>query len=337
MCEGLSKETGTCNDFICGTISPYTYSLIRKELRSQYYNVQVKEGDKISFESPLNLMNRIKIESPNSEVHWIFKGKALNFNRKDKFGITDKFEVTVKNVTQSDNGEYVCVVTSNTNVRTPLRVVVIAVEPKDNRLIFQGAPFYLKCESTLPDIYIDLLTKWYLNGSLLSESDIATIDSPSILRIPQAFFNHSGEWICVLEQSDLGLRWTVIMHNTNVIEQPSFLENLYYPSTILFNGITPIYVCSVVTILAITITLIVAFGAMCYLLLKKGKKRRKSNGKIIKLIDFKSLDEPEVIELLNKVEDRKIRKSRINVFQRGEELVNLTEEDEVVPSDEIVK
>lgn len=337
MCEGSSKETGICNEFTCGNISPYTYNLIRQDLRSQYYNVRVKEGDVISFESPLNLINRINNESPSSEVKWTFDRKPMDFSKKNKYSVTDKLVVTIQNVTQHDNGEYICVVTSNTNVRTPIRVIALAVEPSDEKLVFNSARITLPCKSTLPAIYIDLLTKWYLNGTLYAETDIATIDSPSSLTILQAFPNHSGEWICVLEQYSLGLKWTTNIYKVYVIEKPSFLDNLYYPSIILFNGVTSVYVYSVFIILLIMSILLVAFGAMCYLLLKKGRITRKSKSKHVIRPDLKSSDEPELVKLLNIVESRRSRKSRINVFRRDGELVNLTEEDELKQFDDIIK
>lgn len=318
MCEGPSKQTGLCNQFQCGDISPQTYQRIRRELNKRVYNIYAKEGDNVSFTAPMTLINRLIRRSSFDVVTWKFKNKPLDLNCD--FHVKNDGNVTINSISKAHTGTYVCSVKTLNGRMLPIKIVVVAVEtigPENNITSNDNLDGVLVCESDLQKIYSHLLVKWYLNDILYSAKDLATVYSKSILKVPP--YNITGVWTCVMEQLDLGLRWTVVVYKLDVVEQTNFVTNLGDFLNFLTGDFGDFII---ILILVFLFILLCIFFCKCVRLCRKGRRK-------IKKSNIKSRRRESEVQLLDRfVNRRPVQISRVTIYRRDSELVNLIEEDE---------
>ncbi|GBP07978.1 Macrophage colony-stimulating factor 1 receptor [Eumeta japonica] len=264
MCEGSALDTGPCSEFECGQISPETYDLIRWRLRHEYFSIRAAEGDEVSFVSPVDIIDRIRRESPLSDVRWTHKGTVLSMPTEKYSVVNDT--ITVKNVDQADGGTYLCLVYADDDTRTPLRAVVVAVEPsRTDKVLIEGSRMFLMCKTApLPLVYTDLDIKLYLNNTLYSNTDVASPLTADGIRIRRVQFHHSGIWHCSVEQYDLGFRWVTAIYKVKVKERPSFLHHLMEDklTRVIFGNMSSVNVIAVaIAIFVVFIIISVALGS----------------------------------------------------------------------------
>lgn len=319
MCEGTSKQTGLCNQFECGDISPQTYHRIRHELSRQVFNIYAKEGDNVSFTSPTALINRVKRESGINIFEWKFNNKPLDICN---FQVKSDCKVTINAITKAQSGTYICSADTISGQTTPIKVVVVAVETIEvEKAVIVELNGILVCDSHLQKIYSHLLVKWYLNGILVSARDLATIDFKSVLKVP--LHNITGVWTCVMEQLDLGLRWTVLVYKLDV--ETDFATNLEdFISFITANFHDWI----IVSISICLFMLLCTFLSKCLRLCWKGRRKYKKSG------SYFQRRESEIQLVDTFVNRRPLQISRVTVCRRDSELVNLIEEDENINSND---
>lgn len=319
MCEGPSKQTGLCHQFECGDISPQSYKLIRCELNKKVFNIFAKEGDNVSFPAPIALISRVKRDSAIDEITWMFKNKPLDLNCNVQ--VKNDCNVTRHAITKAQSGTYVCSVKTLNGRMIPLKVVVVAVETlgPEKAITNNNLDGRLVCESDLQKMYSHLLVKWYLNEVLYSARDVATKYSKSVLTV--APYNITGVWSCVMEQRELGLRWTVMVFNLDVEEQTDFVANLGD----FFKFLTgDFHVIVIIGIFVCLVMLLWIFLFKCLKLCRKGRRKHKktqSNSR-------RSERESEIQLLARFVNKRPVHISKVTVCHRDSELVNLIEEDE---------
>lgn len=278
MCEGPAVDTGICNEYECGDISPETYEMIRWELRHNYFSVYAMEGDNVTVEVPVNLTSRIQHESPTSTIKWNHNGNALNFS-SNKF-INNLTHITITFIIKIDFGTYIYAVHSRNNKQTPIKVVVIVVESEEvDKTVIEGASFVLLCRSPpLPYIYMDLTIKWLLNGSIFENFDIATAYARDDFKVENVHFNYSGIWSCVVEQIDLGFSWTTAVYRVKVLPRPLFLQHLMEDrlTRVIFGRMGSIRVMIIVLVIFVLFLIITTvLGTKFYLLINKGWKKRE--------------------------------------------------------------
>lgn len=316
MCEGPSKQTGLCNQFECGGIPLQTYQRIRRELNTQVFNIYAKEGDNVSFSAPIALINRVKRESTIDVIIWKFNDKPLDVNCN--YEVKSGYNVTINAITKLQSGTYVCSVKTVNGRMTPIKVVVVAVEtigPENAITSNDNLDGVLVCKSDLQKMYSHLLVKWYLNEFLYSARDVATKYSKSVLKVPP--YNITGVWTCVMEQLDLGLKWTVAVYKLDIVEQTDFVTNLGDFLNFVTCDFRDLFV---ILIFVCLFMLLWIFLFKCLRLCKKGRRKLKKAN---------SRNRESEIQLLDRfVNKRPVQISRVTICRRESELVNLIEEDE---------
>lgn len=282
FCEGAAIDTGVCGEYECGDISPETYEIIRWELRRHYYPIYAKEGDRIAFENPVNLSSRILHESPTSVIKWSHNGKELDFSIENY--LNNVTHIIINSVKRTDFGTYLCLVHSLNNIRTPIKVIVLAVESeKVDKRVIEGTSFVLLCRAQpLPYIYMDLTIKWLLNGTKFSNYDVATIYGRDDLKIQRSLFNYSGIWSCVVEQLDLGFNWTTVVYKVKVKPKPIFLQHLMEDklTRVIFGRLGSVKVVAIVLVFLIGLCVFLSvFGTLIFLKYSDNRLKRRVNKK----------------------------------------------------------
>lgn len=319
MCEGPSKQTGLCNQFDCGDIFPQTHKLIRRELNTKVFNIFAKEGDNVSFSAPTALLSRLIRDSAIDEITWMFKNNPLDLNCNVQ--VKNDCNVTMHAITKAQSGTYLCLVKTFNGRMMPIKVVVVTVETSgpENAITNNNLGRRLVCESDLQKIYSHLLVKWYLNKILYSARDVATKYSKSILTV--APYNITGVWSCVMEQPELGLRWTVMVYNLDVEKQTDFVANLGDFLKFLTGDFRVIFI---IVIFVCLFMLLWIFLFKCLQLCRKGRRKHKKT-----YSNSRRNDRESEIQLLDRfVNKRPVEISKVTVCHRDSELVNLIEEDE---------
>lgn len=284
MCEGSSIDTGTCSEFECGEISPETFALIRWELRSHYYSIYAQEGDSVTIERPTELIEKIIHQSPTAEIRWTHEGNTLNFLNTTFKYVASGSVITIADLTKKDSGVYLCMVHSHNNMKTPIRVVVLTVESRNiDKIVFERTSLSLLCKTApLQLIYMDLITKWFLNGSLYVDYNFDLVDDRNFLKINHVHFNHSGVWSCAVEQVDLGFIWNTTVYRIQVKPSPKFLNYLMDDklTRYIFGHLKSTKTVLVVIILFVAFVIIMAvFGTFCYLLVSKRRSAPRESNK----------------------------------------------------------
>lgn len=323
MCKGPSKQTGVCNQFDCGDIQPETYQRIQRELKKQAFNIYAKEGDKVSFTAPMALINILKRDSAIVDVTWMFNNKPLNLYGNVQ--VTNDCNITMNAITKVQTGTYVCSAKTLNGRMTPITVVVVAVEsigPENS--ITNNLDDGFVCESDLQKIYSNLLVLWYLNDILYSVRDVATTYSKSVLKVP--LYNMTGTWTCVMEQRDLGLRWTVMVYKLdNIVELTDFVTNLGEFFNFVTGGFRNL---SIILMFLCLFMLLWTFLFKCLKLCRKGRR------KLTKTHSDSRRRESEIQLLDRFLNKREVQISELTVCRRDSELVNLIEEDESFITDD---
>lgn len=226
MCEGASTSTGLCNDFQCGDISPETLDLVREHLQTQHYSFSVKQGGNVTLENDKVILNKIVSESPDAYYEWTVNGVFLRYE-KDRIGFRGD-EIFIENARVGDGGVYVCMVHRINKQRLVIRVIALVVI-SDDYTISTRATLSLTLKSnavTLGYIYSDLRQRWLINDKVFIDYGITTLAATDTEIIKSLNESHDGVWQCVIEQSDLNMKWITNLVKVRVKSKPTFFTHL---------------------------------------------------------------------------------------------------------------
>lgn len=223
LCEGPATSTGRCNDFSCGDISPDTLEMIHHHLQSEHFSLIVEEHKSIVIKNNKKILDIVAIESPDAYYEWTLNGKIIEAQPGRLEIMNDN--IFINDVNVDDMGLYVCMLYRVSKQRVVIRVVSLAVTTNTWRISTRATlSLRLLTNSViLGYIYSDLSQKWVLNDTVYLDYGITTLVAVSSLHLDPLNMSHTGEWKCVVEQSDLGLSWV-----TNIIKiQVKSAPNIY--------------------------------------------------------------------------------------------------------------
>ncbi|GJQ66748.1 hypothetical protein Trydic_g4688 [Trypoxylus dichotomus] len=207
LCEGSPTSTGVCNEFECGDVDPETMEVVRVHLRTNYTSLTTREGKSVIIENIPTLLGRLSKESPNAYYEWTLNGIFVD-PKPGRIQFVDD-NIVIKKSKPSDSGVYVCMFFRINKQRLVFHVVSLAVIPKKNQINTRATR-----EATLSSnavvlgyIYTGLKQKWLLNGATYIDYGTTTLAAVSNEYLSPLNESHSGEWKCVIQQSDLGFSW----------------------------------------------------------------------------------------------------------------------------------
>lgn len=223
LCNGEHKQTGECNTFECGQISPDTFRIINKRLQKFTFNTFLKKNVDANVSCYSDILEKIKEDSPKSKIYW-YKNEYELTNIEAKHLDPHHFNWVLKKVTPNDTGTYICG-TRVKHIFKPIQVTVIVVAADHFTATERsGVIFYLDCLNLqLSSIYGHLLQRWYHNDNLWEEHEMSQIFKKEKLRLTR---NLSGIWRCDVVQRDLKATWTTNLINLSVLPPMSFFRSL---------------------------------------------------------------------------------------------------------------
>lgn len=226
LCEGSPTSTGVCNEFVCGDVSPDTMEIIREHLRANHTNLVVNEKQSVVIENNAGILSRLSSDSPDAYYEWTFNGVFLKPEAKRiKFIGND---VVIKKAKPSDSGVYVCMFFRINKQRLVFQVITLAVIPKKNQITTRATrQVTLSSKAVvLGYIYTGLKQKWTLNGTTYLDYGTTTLAAVSHEYLNPLNQTHTGEWRCIIEQTDLGFVWTTNIIKMKVKKAPNFFTNI---------------------------------------------------------------------------------------------------------------
>ncbi|KAI4469181.1 thrombospondin type i domain-containing 1 [Holotrichia oblita] len=226
LCEGSPTSTGVCNEFECGDVNPETMELIREHLRANFTSLVVHEKESVLIENIPSILGRLSRESPDAYYEWTLNGLFVDPKPGRVEFIGD--DVSIKKAQTSDSGVYVCMFFRINKQRLVFHVVSLAVIPKKNQINTRASrKTTLNSNAVvLGYIYTGLRQKWLLNQSIYLDHGITTLAAVSHEYLSPLNETHTGEWRCVIEQTDLGFSWTTNIVKMRVKKAPNFFTNV---------------------------------------------------------------------------------------------------------------
>lgn len=226
LCEGSPTSTGVCNEFECGDVSPDTIEMVREHLRANYTSLIVEEKQSVLIENNPTLLGRLSADSPDAYYEWTLNGVFLDPQPGRVDFIAD--DIVIKKAKPSDSGVYVCMFFRINKHRLVFHVVSLAVIPIKNQIKTRATrKVTLRSNAVvLAYIYTSLKQKWNLNGSSYSDYGLTTLAAVSHEDLSPLNESNTGEWRCIVEQSDLGFSWTTNIVKMRVKKAPNFFTNV---------------------------------------------------------------------------------------------------------------
>lgn len=172
------------------------------------------------------LLSRVSTESPEAYYEWTLNGIFLKPEKGHITFVTD--DIHLENARTSDTGTYVCVLYRINKQKVILRTLTLVVVPKEYMISTRATlPLTLKTNAVvLGYIYSDLRQKWLLNKKVYIDYGITTLAAVSTEHFRSLNESHTGQWECVIEQSDLKLNWTTNYVKVLVKKKPNFYTHL---------------------------------------------------------------------------------------------------------------
>ncbi|XP_018359118.1 PREDICTED: uncharacterized protein LOC108758601 isoform X2 [Trachymyrmex cornetzi] len=211
-CTGPSSMTGRCNTILCGDITDDTITLIKKVIAYNHTAFIVKEYASVSLPSDSNIVNIIRIESPNSEIQWSHNGIFIQ-NNHHRREIKD-YEIIINRAALNDSGVYTLTIHRIDGTYMIIKVITLAVVPiKESITIRETLSMHVTCHcAILGYVYSNLKVYWMINGNVWKDYGVTLPVATNVDYVPTINKSHHGIWKCIVEQIDLKFKWT-----TNVI------------------------------------------------------------------------------------------------------------------------
>ncbi|EGI64248.1 Plasminogen [Acromyrmex echinatior] len=188
-----------------------TITLIKKVIAYNHTAFTVKEYASVSLPSDSNIVNTIRIESPNSEIQWSHNGIFIQNNHRRE--IKD-YEIIINRTALNDSGVYTLTVHRIDGIYMIIKVITLAVVPiKESITIRETLPMHITCHcAILGYVYSNLKIYWMINGNVWKDYGVTLPVATNVDYVPTINKSHHGIWKCIVEQTDLKFKWT-----TNVI------------------------------------------------------------------------------------------------------------------------
>ncbi|XP_018359123.1 PREDICTED: uncharacterized protein LOC108758601 isoform X6 [Trachymyrmex cornetzi] len=218
-CTGPSSMTGRCNTILCGDITDDTITLIKKVIAYNHTAFIVKEYASVSLPSDSNIVNIIRIESPNSEIQWSHNGIFIQ-NNHHRREIKD-YEIIINRAALNDSGVYTLTIHRIDGTYMIIKVITLAVVPiKESITIRETLSMHVTCHcAILGYVYSNLKVYWMINGNVWKDYGVTLPVATNVDYVPTINKSHHGIWKCIVEQIDLKFKWT-----TNVIRVKDILK-----------------------------------------------------------------------------------------------------------------
>ncbi|XP_018051270.1 PREDICTED: uncharacterized protein LOC108689142 [Atta colombica] len=188
-----------------------TITLIKKVIAYNHTALTVKEYASVSLHSDSNIVNTIRIESPNSEIQWSHNGIFIQNNHHRE--IKD-YEIIINRAALIDSGVYTLTVHRIDGTYMIIKVITLAVVPiKESITIRETLSMHVTCHcAILGYVYSNLKVYWMINGNVWKDYGVTLPVATNVDYVPIINKSHHGIWKCIVEQIDLQFKWT-----TNVI------------------------------------------------------------------------------------------------------------------------
>lgn len=283
LCQGSPTSTGVCNDFECGDISPDTIENIHEHLQTKQFSLKIEQGGSVNIPNDHEILNKISVESPDAYYEWTLNGLFVKPEANHLQFIND--DIQIRNAEVEDTGTYVCMVYRVNKQRLVIRVVTLVIITKDYRISTRATlPLTLKSNAVvLGYIYSDLRQKWMLNKKIYIDYGLTTLAAVSSEHFDSLNMSHTGEWECIVEQSDLNLIWVTNNVKVQVKKKPNMYTHLMedHLTAPLFSWLkTDRNVLIAVIVIVVTVVLLVIGCLVCYLkfcTLPQFKRKYKRN------------------------------------------------------------
>ncbi|XP_039305190.1 uncharacterized protein LOC105195293, partial [Solenopsis invicta] len=247
-CTGPSSMTGRCNTILCGDITEGYFSecsynnevyilfnflilidtitLVKRVIASNHTALTVKEHESISFPLNSDIVNSIKIESPDSEIHWSHNGIFIPNNRQ-RLQIKN-YEVIINRAESNDSGVYTLTVHRIDGTYMIIQVITLAVFPiRESIIIRETLPMHVVCHCViLGYVYSDLKVYWMIENNVWKDYGVTLPIAVNVDYVPIVNKSHHGTWKCIVEQSDLNFKWTTNVIRVKVLEPPNWRTHL---------------------------------------------------------------------------------------------------------------
>lgn len=272
LCKGPHLNTGACNEFECGDLSPETMEKIRQRLKINHYSKTVSENDEVIIDNDAQMLELIRTQSPKSFYQWTLNGAFVKERPGEIEFINDN--IVIKHALRSrDTGIYACVLYRVEGQRVVLRVASLAVVSQTSDLTTRATlDITLICNSAvLGYIYSDLSQAWLHNDEIYINYGITTLAAVITEKITNLNESQSGKWACRVSQNDLGLTWIVNIIQINVKGPPNWVTHLMEDQfTAPIFGNLPNQGSVIAVFIAIVISVFVVVFACLFLYLKYG-------------------------------------------------------------------
>ncbi|XP_025262426.1 uncharacterized protein LOC112637275 [Camponotus floridanus] len=225
-CIGPNSMTGRCNMISCGDVTDDTTTLIKKGMTQNHTALIVKEYESVSLPSDSNIINSIRVESPDSEIQWSHNGIFLQ-NEQHRLEIKN-YEIIISRAILNDSGVYTLTVRRIDGTYMIFKVVTLAVIPiKESVTIRETLPMHVMCHcAILGYVYSDLKIYWMIDNRIWKDYSVTLPVAVNVDHIPAVNRSHHGMWKCIVEQIDLNFKWTTNVIRVKVLGPPNWRTHL---------------------------------------------------------------------------------------------------------------
>lgn len=252
-CIGSAEIEGYCNSSECDDIPVEIIDFVNSQFKLKHYSFEVSMYQNISISLPSIITDCLKKFPLIFVTKWIFNGIVL---KHANFTST----LTLKNVTVSNNGIYVCLISLLSGKKYPIMIASVAVKNQNydynlkvnSKLVMKCRGFYVNY------IYSQLSQKWFLNDRLY-ESHESIVGDKTILSINRS---HIGVWKCLIEKNDKKFSWLINVCNVNVFS-PTILtfvvEDQFTAPIFKFDSNLSVVLSIVIIIISLFISIILFY------------------------------------------------------------------------------
>ncbi|XP_015601165.1 uncharacterized protein LOC107270578 isoform X2 [Cephus cinctus] len=245
-CLGPSIMTGRCNMNICGDITDDTLALITRKIQKSHTTLQVNEGHAITISVDPDIIDSIKTDSSDVELHWSRNGifiqeekdrleiedfdirKYRNYSLKDAFGTNTLTCTVISKAILNDSGIYTITLHRVDGSHLIVKIISLAVYPLESIVsIRETLPFLLTCHCvTLGYVFSDLKIYWMIGKRVWKDYGTTLPIAVNVDYIDALNRSHQGTWRCVVEQNDLEFKWITNIVILKVLGAPNWRTHL---------------------------------------------------------------------------------------------------------------
>lgn len=234
------------------------------------------------LENDKDMLKTVKKQSPEAYFEWTLNGVWVKLTPNRVIFQGD--DLSIANVKPQDAGVYVSMIYRPQGQRVILKVLTLAVRAKTYDVNTRATWSYtLQCHAViLGYVYADLSLKVTRDNVTYVDRGLTSLAAVDALMLTSLNRSESGEWQCVVEQHDLGLRWITTSLKILVKKPPNFFTHIMEDKlTAPIFGRLPnesIVLAVLVLIVAVVLLSVVAFVfayfKFCHLDARRERNRR---------------------------------------------------------------